>query len=421
MDDLSRPLASSLPPRPAEADRAAWRGYWHARGQYWRTEPEIAESRQAFLAERRVIEPNIAAGIYPFKGIKLTRADLEWLLSTHESRGMVGPVDWTDPKQLEREGLDLRGADLAQADLDSLPLSGVRGGLHGPEWGGTTTLEQRDAAAIHLERASAHYLRLDRAHLASAHLEGADLREVHFEGADMYGAHLDAKLPTDLNLAFFDAATKIESVILADRRGIGPKMADMRLNGLNLGTADWSTVKVFGDEFDARQRTDPEGRQKDPNIRLIEYRRTVRAYRQMSGALRDFGLNEEADRFAYRAQVCQRRVFRSQRNVGPYLTSWFLSLIAGYGYRPRRSFVTYGLVILIFTLLYLLNSQFASPHLDWQEALVLSVSSFHGRGFFSSSIQLGDTFAQLAAVEAFAGLIVEVTIIATFTQRFFAK
>jgi hypothetical protein len=52
---------------------------------------------------------------------------------------------------------------------------------------------------------------------------------------------------------------------------------------------------------------------------------------------------------------------------------------------------------------------------------VLSISSFHGRGFFSSGISLGDTLARLAAGEAIIGLLIEITFIATFTQRFFAR
>ncbi len=51
--------------------------------QLWRTEPEIDTERQRYLAERRAIAPDIEQGIYPFRGIKLSRADVEWLLATH--------------------------------------------------------------------------------------------------------------------------------------------------------------------------------------------------------------------------------------------------------------------------------------------------------------------------------------------------
>jgi hypothetical protein len=53
--------------------------------------------------------------------------------------------------------------------------------------------------------------------------------------------------------------------------------------------------------------------------------------------------------------------------------------------------------------------------------LVLSISSFHGRGLFPNGLRLGDPIAILAAVEAIIGLRIEITFIATFTQCFFAR
>src|SRR5437763_9987072 len=76
--------------RPTNDDKEAWKAYWKTQGQSWRTEPEIDEIRQKFLAERRSITPDIEQGIYPFKDIKLNRAEVEWLLATHENgRGPV--------------------------------------------------------------------------------------------------------------------------------------------------------------------------------------------------------------------------------------------------------------------------------------------------------------------------------------------
>jgi hypothetical protein len=102
--------------RPTTDDRDAWKAYWTVQGMPWRTEPEIDAERRAYLAERRAVEPDIEQGIYPFKGVKLDRADVEWLLATHESDSMQGPVDWSDSRQRTRPGLDLRGADLANID-----------------------------------------------------------------------------------------------------------------------------------------------------------------------------------------------------------------------------------------------------------------------------------------------------------------
>src|SRR5947209_784466 len=106
MSDQDGRQASALP-RLSTEDAEARKAYWKAQGQPWRTEPEIDIERQKYLASRRLIPPNIEQGIYPFKNVKLNRADVEWLLSTHESGGLQGPVDCSDERQREREGLDL--------------------------------------------------------------------------------------------------------------------------------------------------------------------------------------------------------------------------------------------------------------------------------------------------------------------------
>jgi hypothetical protein len=63
---------------------------------------------------------------------------------------------------------------------------------------------------------------------------------------------------------------------------------------------------------------------------------------------------------------------------------------------------------------FLTKSVFDLPY----EALVLSLSSFHGRGFFPSTISLGDPLAIIAAAEAVIGLFIELLFIATFSRRF---
>src|SRR5260370_41634243 len=115
VDDSQLPAPGASAMIPAVDDREGWK----AQGQSWRTEPEIDLERQQYLAERRSITPDIARGIYPFRDIALTRADVEWLLATHENGR--GPVDWSDESQRGREGIDLRGADLRGAPLHNLP------------------------------------------------------------------------------------------------------------------------------------------------------------------------------------------------------------------------------------------------------------------------------------------------------------
>ena len=90
-------------------------------------------------------------------------------------------------------------------------------------------------------------------------------------------------------------------------------------------------------------------------------------------------------------------------------------------YRPVRSLIAYALVILGFAAAYFALGGANGQTLSWNEAIVISMTAFHGRGFFSAVFQPGDLQAAVAAVEAFIGLLIEIVLIATFTQRFFAR
>src|SRR5579872_2064618 len=100
MSDQDNGQVSSLQ-QPTTDDPDAWKTYWKVQGRSWRTEPEIDAERQKYLAERRAIGPDIEKGIYPFRDIKLNRADVEWLLATHENGR--GPLHWSDVRARERD------------------------------------------------------------------------------------------------------------------------------------------------------------------------------------------------------------------------------------------------------------------------------------------------------------------------------
>jgi hypothetical protein len=68
-------LTGPTPPSSKD-DRNAWQTYWKTLSQPWRTEPEIDGGRQEYLAEMRAIPLDIEKGIYPFKKVKLSRADI---------------------------------------------------------------------------------------------------------------------------------------------------------------------------------------------------------------------------------------------------------------------------------------------------------------------------------------------------------
>ncbi|MFL5701662.1 MAG: pentapeptide repeat-containing protein [Ktedonobacteraceae bacterium] len=453
----------------------------HAHQQPWRTEPEIEMARQAQLIRCLATTPDITRGIYPFKGMKLSRADVEWLLANRENG--------RDPRACSDEqqncwGLDVRSADLRYIDLHALLLACLRGSLTRKEWDESTE-KQRSAAAVlltgadlseahleeaeligthmekvslheaHLEKADLSKAHLERAFLARAHLEEADLSEAHLEKADMSEVHLQGATlkwahleegylsgaylqKVDLSGAHLEGAylneAHLEDTFLykahleraflykahlegarlsrthikekqlrkaseSGEQHIGPSLADAQWCNVNLAVVRWSQVDMLGDEYEARQTT-RDGKMKNSAVRLEEYEAAVRANCQLAVALRAQGLDEEAARFAYRAQLLQRIALRRQSKYGSYLFSLVLDLLAGYGYRPGRSLMAYLVVIFSFMGFYLLIAHTGTSHLSWDEALVLSVSSFHGRGFILEGVTLGDPFVRLAASEA---------------------
>ena len=298
--------------RPLNDDKETWAEYWMHQGQPWRTEPEIDSERQKYLDERRQITPDLTEGIYPFKNIKLTRADVEWLLATHEHGR--GPVDWSDEYMWRRKGLDLPGADLRQTNLNNLPLTRIQVGLSQEERM-VATPEQCEMAGVHLEGANIHWAHLERASLFGAylaeanlsrapleetflvgahleranltgarlarcylteahleeaelfraHLEGAFLNKVHLEKANLHEAHLEGAALRQAHLegailreAFFDPATNLENVILGKEKVGFVSLADLRWGGANLAVVNWGQMKVLGDGYRARLKKQKE-------------------------------------------------------------------------------------------------------------------------------------------------------------------
>jgi hypothetical protein len=145
----------------------------------------------------------------------------------------------------------------------------------------------------------------------------------------------------------------------------------------------------------------------------------VRAYRQLAAQLRAQGLSEVADRFALRAQIRQRRMFYKQGRIPQWLGSWVIAALAGYGFMPGRTILWYLGILSAFAVFYLHFGSVDKHAFNPIEATVFSVTSFHGRGFFPGSLKLDDPVTIFAAIEAVIGLLIEISFIATFTQRFF--
>jgi len=352
-------------------------------------------------------------------------------------------VDWNDASQRQREGVDLRGADLQKVNVSGLPLAGMLGGLTGRTWFYASPeqceraavrmhgalliqaqlagaklnqayLEQANLFRSNLEQAELWGASLKAAYLNETRLGGALLKRAHLEGVHLGSAHLEgvSTPPADLTWSIFDSTTVLRGVTLGNAAHGYVQVADVNWGGVNLSGIDWSPIRMLGDEYEARQSKNRKGQQKERKTRFEEYAQAVRANRQLALALREQGMNEMASRFSYRAQLMQRKVFWYQRQFGQYLFSLFLSLLAGYGYKPWRSFVAYLLVITAFATAYFLIGRMVGPVLSPVGSFVFSMTSFHGRGFFPGGIGLDDPLTILAALEAFVGLLIEVTFIA---------
>ena len=189
--------------QPSEQDKEVLRRYWQQKGMPWRTEPEINKKQQNYLIKHLTIIPNPKRGVYPFRDEKLNRADIEWLLASHENGR--GPVIWLDMQQRQRKGLDLRAADLRGIDLHELPLTRVRLGLAENEWF-TVYQGQWRKAATHLEGADLSGAHLEGADLFGANLKGAFFHNAHLNGTNLHGANLEkAKInKTDIQEAVLD-------------------------------------------------------------------------------------------------------------------------------------------------------------------------------------------------------------------------
>ncbi len=342
-------------------------------------------------------------------------------------------------REAHAEGVDLRGADLKGASLRHAHLEGANltaVNAHRADFRGAY-MEGSDLTGARLEGADLSGVHLEGASCRAAHLEGASLRAAQFAGRavaprdvrrirDWVRQFPESLTPADLREVFLDPAANLDGIVLGNRITGYAEVADVRWGGVDLSVIDWASRAprlgfrdqpfMLGDERVARQSTAA-----SRASRLDRYRRAVRTNRQVANALRSQGLYEQADHFSYRAQAVQRVVLRKERAVGRWLLACLLDLSSGYGYRPIRSVAAYALIVLSFAAAYLAVGKATSVSLSPLESIVLSVTSFHGRGFFPGGIGLESPIVAAAALEAIFGLVIELSFIATFTQRFLGK
>jgi hypothetical protein len=278
---------------------------------------------------------------------------------------------------------------------------------------------------------------LQGANLMLAQLQGADLKGANLQGTLLVGAHLE---DADLTSAFLDGQTVLDGCQLIENGGC-PMLADVHWNGASLIQLDWDSIGILTDEHRAKERhekADPK-KKKDHATRADEFQDATRAYRLLSTALRAQGVIRPATRFHYRAELMDRKALYQQAasqwrtkgikvklsalaTRGRWMLSFILGVFSGYGDQLWRLFLTYASVVLGFAAAMLIfavqvkeNQPFSPATI--QDVLVLSVTSFHGRGVQPPGLHVDDALATLAGAEAVFGLLIEGLFIAAFTRR----
>jgi hypothetical protein len=97
--------------------------------------------------------------------------------------------------------------------------------------------------------------------------------------------------------------------------------------------------------------------------------------------------------------------------------------LAGYGYKPGRTVFASISTILSFAIIYYVLGHVVGnqPSMSPLYAFIISINSFHGRGFFPTGFLSMLPMAVCAAFEAIISLTIEMSYIAAFTHRYFGK
>lgn len=330
--------------------------------------------------------------------------------------------------QMEKVALDyssLEGADLTSAN--------ARG----------ASLQRVNLAFAKCIGADFSNARLQGANLAFAKCMGADfsnarMREAVFSGADCGGANFsNARLiGADLRQADLRGALFSVDTSLAGAQFAGAQLHGIQWRGVDLSETDLRNVKKIRDEAEAKKAK----RHEKPE----RYRQAAEAYGALSTALRQCGLARESVDLHYRSMLMDQRAsefeFKTRllflaprgsgflRRVRRFLTSpahllrWIgtllLGAIAGYGDKPWRALISYAIVVTAFAAGYFAVSTPTNHPLGVIGSLVLSLTSFHGRGFNSINVAIQSPVAEISALEAMMGAFIELLFVAAFTRRF---
>ncbi len=328
-------------------------------------------------------------------------------LNTNFQYARFGRADLSDAQMQDARcqnadftGATLTGANLALSNFTDATMVGIqaRGCVAPSAKFIHTNLEEADLRDANLSDAVCIDAMMRRARLGDTILARAQLY-----GADLRGARLSSE--TDLTDAEVIFNPKISQHHL--------RLCDVEWNGVALTRVPLSPTLMLGDEELINEQTTRSGR-------LKQMAEAAHAYHGLWLVLRAQGLSDAASHARFREQQIERRRQFLARHPLQGIGSWLLEIVSGYGERLGRTFVSYLIIIFGFAALYLaLSGHFTGT--GCVDALVYSVTSFHGRGFFPGlgpNVTAHDPVVVFAALEAIIGLFIELNLIATFTRRF---
>jgi len=443
----------------------------------------LQESRHATVEQCRLAATNLAKA--DLSNALLQKAQFSWAMLDQavlvEAHLEGADLSKASLKRTILAGAHLEGADLTKAHLEGATLLDTH--LEGAILR-EASLEAANLFEAHFEGARLTGAHLEGARLLRTHFEGKALDSDEHTRLRLWLPHFPPVLhAADLRGIFLNTRTRLDGLHAGNDQYGYIALADVHWGDVNLTVIDWTRLKRLGDETlpitrpleedeeeeaqqgelglpikveraiatmlraqemsdvvvdyvlrsptltkRLRERLSQEGQAQPEMLKQRERERlriAVRANRQLAVVLRAQGVNEAADHFAYRASVLQRRVLRHSgvRSSGTYIFSWLLDMLAGYGYKPGRTLIAYILTILSFAIIYslpaLLNGN--QPAVSPLNALIISIISFHGRGFFPGGFLPTLPMAACAACEAIIGVAIEISFIATFTQRYFGR
>ena len=319
----------------------------------------------------------------PHAGERLTREDVLRLIEEHG-----GP-----------EGLDLRRANLREANLAVLDLHGAR--LDGANLQGATLIRTKLQGArlqgTFLRAAVLAYANLQRANLFGADLKAAILLNADLQQAELFTAKLQGASLTQANL---------QGAMLqgANLQGAGLKEADLRgvhlahasLGDANLERANWGDYKL-GDEVK----------------KFFDEAASV--YRALKQWHTNAGMYDIAGEFHYREMEARRKLAQKELHAPAILAMNVLRLLYGYGERPQRVIGWAAAVVLGFALGHWLSGTVAGAFL---EALYYSAVSFTALGYGTwAPDPQGWAGRFLGAGESFMGVFMIALFLVTFTRK----